>query len=519
MVSKKQKAKIFKASDIKALREIEGRTVWHTELVQQVLDEILPDYKLISGHPKLTRKSYETFYHETCGNEFTTSMDSILKQGTRCPCEVDLKQLTIDDISTYINNVDGYTLVSTEYTGHDDKLQIHHSVCDTIYLASYHTFQQGKRCSTCYKQKLRSGELGGLVHLRFNIDDVRKVYANEDYTLLSNVYTNDKEKLSIKHNICGHEFEARFNDFQNGNRCPKCSNINGASKREKLLHNDIKSMYNGEIIPQHRIGRFEIDAYIPEHNIGIEFNGNFWHSDTYKEKNYHFDKSMFFDEHGIRIIHIYEYQFLTKPNIVKSIISNAVNSNTTRIFARKCTIGIVSHIDTMQFLNTNHIQGSTISTINIGLYYNNELVSIMTFGRPRFNRDYDWELLRYCTKLYTTVVGGASKLFTYFKRNYQFSSILSYASIDRSHGNIYEILGFEFIKYSEPSYGYIKGDRYISRFQAQKKKLANSTNICKVYNEDLTEYENMELNNWKRLYNAGNLVYVFNNEKGNTNDK
>ena len=132
----------------------------------------------------------------------------------------------------------------------------------------------------------------------------------------------------------------------------------------------------------------------------------------------------------------------------------------------------------------------------------------MTFSKPRFNKNYDYELIRFCNKLNTSVIGSASKLFNYFIKNYNPKSIISYANRRFSNGSIYETLGFKFLRKTEPNYFYFKRNVGIlmSRNQFQKHKLKDKLDI---YNPELSEQENMFNNDYRRIYDCGNLVYEY----------
>ena len=128
------------------------------------------------------------------------------------------------------------------------------------------------------------------------------------------------------------------------------------------------------------------------------------------------------------------------------------------------------------FLDENHLQGACTSKINLGLFYNDELVEVMTFSKPRFNKNYDYELLRLCSKKYISVIGGASKLFKYFITNHSGCSVISYANRRFSNGNIYRQLGFKELKASNPNYFYCTNDIVLTRYQCQKHKLRDLYN-------------------------------------------
>ena len=160
-----------------------------------------------------------------------------------------------------------------------------------------------------------------------------------------------------------------------------------------------------------------------------------------------------------------------------------------------------------EFLAENHLQGAVTSSINYALYYGDELVEVMTFKRPRFTKDYDFELLRLCTKKETTIVGGASKIFKAFRRDYPTASVISYANRRWSRGDVYRRLGFELLKVSAPNYWYVRGDEVLSRYQAQKHKLPQL--LGESFDPELSESENMLQAGFERIYDCGNLVFGF----------
>jgi hypothetical protein len=129
----------------------------------------------------------------------------------------------------------------------------------------------------------------------------------------------------------------------------------------------------------------------------------------------------------------------------------------------------------------------------------------MTFGKPRFNKGYDWELIRYCNVLDTTIVGGASKLLKHFINNHS-GSILSYANREHSNGKLYEALGFNLINESQPSYQWVKGSTLLKRYQTQKHKLQSL--LGESFDPLKTESENMFNNGYRRIWDCGNLVFA-----------
>ncbi len=279
------------------------------------------------------------------------------------------------------------------------------------------------------------------------------------------------------------------------------------SGKEKNILDFIKSIYQDKIIDNSReiISPKELDIFIPEKNLAIEFNGIYWHSEEYKSRNYHTDKTNLCKEKGIQLIHVFEHQWDNKPEIFKSAIANKLGLS-TKIYARKCKVVELNNVK--NFLDNNHLQGNCGSSIKLGLTYNDELVSVMTFGKPRFNKDHEYELLRFCNKLNTTVIGGASKLLKYFERKYNPKSIISYANLQWSNGKVYKNLGFTELSISEPNYWWTKGGSVLSRYQCQKHKLG--VILKDKFNPSLSEKKNMENNGYSRLYDCGNMVFVKN---------
>jgi len=128
-----------------------------------------------------------------------------------------------------------------------------------------------------------------------------------------------------------------------------------------------------------------LDIYIPDKNLAIEFNGLYWHSEFKKKKGYHLNKTDRCRSNGVDLIHIWEDDWLNRKDILKSIIRNRVSCPSERIFARKCEVVDLNNSDVSEFLNNNHIQGYTRFSRSIGLLYNDELVSLMSFGYRNIN--------------------------------------------------------------------------------------------------------------------------------------
>ena len=286
--------------------------------------------------------------------------------------------------------------------------------------------------------------------------------------------------------------------------------LHGTSRMELDLLSFISENYTGEIITSNKsiLGGREIDIYLPELNIAFEFNGLYWHSELHKDNDFHQKKTNDCLDNGIQLIHIWEDDWVCKTEIVKSIILNKLGIS-ERIGARQCIIKEVNNSDVKQFLIENHIQGFVGSKIKLGLYFNDELVSLMTFGSLRKSlgqktEDNVYELLRFCNKIGFSVVGGASKLFNYFIKNNNVSSVISYSDNSRGIGNLYKQLGFDFIHETAPNYYYIINEIRFHRFNFRKDKL-----VKEGFDKNKTEVEIMIDRGFYRIFDCGAKKWQF----------
>jgi len=289
------------------------------------------------------------------------------------------------------------------------------------------------------------------------------------------------------------------------------STKNKYSEAEKEINTFIKSLGITTAENDKRFGK-EIDILIPEYQLAIEYNGVYWHSfglnkidQESKFRNKHLDKTILMENVGYNLLHVREDEYKNKKEIWQSIIRNKLNKNLNKIFARKCTIKELSITEEKDFLNVNHLQGYTPSKIKIGLYFDDVLVSIMTFGKPRYSKDYQYELIRSCSKINTTVIGGSSKLFKYFIKIFNPNNILSYANRRFAHSekNLYSSLMFKKLENTLPNYGYIKNNVFFHRSNFTKNKLKDLPN----YKDTKTEKQIMFENGFRKIYDCGNLKY------------
>ena len=318
-----------------------------------------------------------------------------------------------------------------------------------------------------------------------------------------------KFKFRCKH--CGTIFQSIW-DNGRINLCPICKRNNCTSNFEKEIVYFIEQISKVKLKTNDKtlISPLEIDCISENNKMCFEMDGLYWHCDEVNPNhNYHLNKTEKCEEKGYQLIHIFENEWIYKQDIVKSRLKNLFGIYDKIIYARNCEIKELSQKQIREFLDLNHIQGYCSSKINLGLFYNDELVSLMTFGKPRFNKKYEYELLRFCNKLNHHVIGGASKLLKYFERNYKPKSLISYADRRWSKGDLYYKLGFELIGNTKPNYWYIdfKTQNIHSRIRYQKHKLKN---ILEKFDENLSETENMKNNGYGKIYDCGNLTFIKN---------
>ena len=255
----------------------------------------------------------------------------------------------------------------------------------------------------------------------------------------------------------------------------------------------------------------ELDIYMPNLKLAFEFNGLWWHNEINKSYDYHLKKTDECESKNVRLIHIWEDDWLYNKNIVKSMILNLLKKTENKIYARKCEIKNVDSKISKDFLNNNHIQGHVVAKYNIGLFYNNELVSLMSFGKKRIvmndksNID-EFELSRFCNKINTTVIGGASKLFKYFINEYKPKEIITYANRSYSNGELYKKLNFEFVHKTNINYYYVVNKTRKHRFTYRKSEL-----IKQGYDSNKSEHEIMLERKIYRIYDSGQLKFSWKN--------
>lgn len=274
---------------------------------------------------------------------------------------------------------------------------------------------------------------------------------------------------------------------------------------------EIKSFLDSENIlyntnDRSLIAPYELDIVIPDHNIAIEFNGLYWHSEKFKDRLYHKIKTDLCESKGYQLLHIFEDEWVFKRSIVERMIKAKLGLLKDRVYARKC---VVKSVDTSynKFLEDYHIQGKCMSSIALGLHDDNELVAVMAF---RIRSKNTYELARFATSKH--VIGGFSKLLKYFQKNYDWNSIITFADRRYSDGGLYVKCGFGHVDTIPPDYSYIIGNRRFHKFGFRHSSLSNKLDN---YDPSKSEHKNMFDNGFYRIYDSGKMKFQIENGANN----
>ena len=347
--------------------------------------------------------------------------------------------------------------------------------------------------ATCYA-KLKNLGLLSEMNIKHNMtkDDIKRVI--------------EDSKNKLNRNITASDLIGKVNTTKSGSAI--ITELRNHGLENEIIIGTNSSQYENELLDIFPGGQVrdrktlngqEID--ILYNKIGIEFNGNYWHSELYKDRKYHQDKYIKALQNGIQLISIFEYQWLNidiRRKLINYINRKLGRCKVRKIYARNCQIKTVGKQERSDFLNKYHFQGDANSLIDLGIYEENELLGIMTFGYPRFNREYQYELIRLAFRDDVQVIGGSEKLFKFFVKKWNPQSIISYCDISKFNGHVYEKLGMKFIGYTDPSYVWHKNGRVLNRYQTMKSKIATDET------KDLSESEIMHLAGYSKIYDCGN---------------
>jgi hypothetical protein len=442
------------------------------EYIKTLLEE--RGYSLLSGEYIDCKSPFKIRCPKghTCIHQWRT-----IKNRARCgQCYNEHRIPTIDKIRTKIQE-ENYVLISTEYKRATAKLFM---LCSEKHKCniSWNKFQDGIRCRICSHHRRNKEK-------EWTIEEIRDFLEKDGsgYQLLSNTYVGAHDKIQLKCKS-GHDYFVAWTSFQQGHRCPKCCCI--CSRAEQEIYKLYEHL-NPEERNRSAIDPLEIDVYFPTQKVGIEHCGLYWHSDAAPGSRmipiYHRNKMDLCTKQNIHLLTIFEDEWLNHKEICISRINSALGIVQNKIFARKCSSKQIPNKEAYEFLKRNHLQGSGSCKIAYGLFYNNKLVQVMTFGSPARAHTAKGkkvlEMKRLAGELNTIITGGASKLFKlgldYAKQN-GYEIVKSYCDLRWGTGNLYAKLGF--IKTHETKYTphYTNGTkRFRNQNLAQNKQKTGTT--------------------------------------------
>ena len=490
------------------------------------------------------KKDLSSPYYKTCSTQCGYS--HIVKYPIKNKIILDNKEMIdivniikskceILDYTTFVNLDKIYQIELKEYID-NIKLARHlkHSVYETEILASlkynglkklqyyYHWVNDIKQIPKCAVCKINDCNWHANAYritcgvkcsnTKFIVDDVHvdkqieKLHelTNNSYEYISG-YSGSHSKITVKNKNCGCIFDAIFlNLMYKPNYCINHRSYSSTSKGHEEVIEYMQSLISKDdlVINDRKIlcGK-ELDVYVAKYKFAIEYNGVYYHSYNFgTEIDYHYNKSENCDDLGISLFHIYEDQWKNKNIIVKSMISNKLMCN-KKVYARKTYIRTLSPSEAKEFFDSTHLAGHTTASLYYGLIYEDNIVSAMSFSKPRFDKKYQWEIIRFSNALFTSVVGSASKLFNHFIKEHAPQNIMTYSSNDIGNGELYTSLGFSFVSRLGQGYFYIDDQRIRhSRHKFQKHKIVNLI----AYDENKTEKQIMMDSGYLLVHDAGN---------------
>ena len=317
-------------------------------------------------------------------------------------------------------------------------------------------------------------------------------------------------KCNLEQTLASETLKFRLRNFND--ICTSCLGMFNGSQIQKTLYEFIKSI-DSEIKMNYVLpNRKQLDIFVPKLNMGFELNGNFWHSfksiESKNERHKHQDKTLFCQTQGIKLIQIWESDWIKKNILIKQKIEYMLGKS-NKIMARKTQIQIVDNLTAKEFYDKYHIQGYLYSNINLGLYHNNVLVMMMSFSKSRYDKKFQYELTRMASSD-CSVTGGASKLFKFFIKTYNPENILCYSDLCWGKGDVYSTIGMLYEGNTKPGYHYLsKEDLYLKLLNRSKFQKYKLKKLLSNFDNNLSEAENMFNHNYRRLWDCGNAKYTW----------
>ena len=271
---------------------------------------------------------------------------------------------------------------------------------------------------------------------------------------LAGEYKNNRQKTTFKCLKCGKEFQETYDRLcKKKCKCPYERERSRSAGEEEILQFILE--YEDKIFSNTPIGGgYELDIFIPEKNLAFEYCGLYWHSEKRRRdpQNCHNIKLKMCNEINVKLIQIFEDEWVEKRDIVQSRIINALDRCSHQINSKKCSIKLISELEKKEFLENNHLNGDDSSIIFLGAYYKNMLVAVMTFVKE----DHNWKISRFCFHIGYQISKIYSKFLDHFKKNYKWKEIIEYTDRRWNSGKSQIDAGFELESITEPNCWYTK---------------------------------------------------------------
>lgn len=324
-----------------------------------------------------------------------------------------------------------------------------------------------------------------------------------------------------KQYVCNH---ITISTGQPNCKCPKCGVV--LSSNEEEIFNYVKSIYpniqerDRTVIRSDKSGRpLELDIFCADKKIAIEYNGSLWHSENYKKhKDYHIHKYLMCEKNDIRLISIFDKDWFENKDKIKLFLKDLFSPKTI-LYGRSVIVKKITNEEVRIFYDMYHLKGNSSGyVVSYGLFYNDELVSAMSFSKPKYGNEngIDWDLSRYSVKYGYSIVGGAEKLFTSFLNEYSPYTIITYSDCDYFNGNVYSRLGFEFVKITDLPYYWAKNNTFFTRQQCQVHKLKEKYPDLydKAIENEASNKEDFIMHElgYYRVYRCGNKKWIWRNK-------
>jgi len=413
-----------------------------------------------------------------------------------CLCCANKQKSTKEDFVKKAFSVHGdkYDYSKVDYVNSGTKVTI---TCPKHgeFLQTPQNHLSGRGCPKCANELRNSGRV-----LKFNefVKRANEIHGSK-YDYVKQEIKNQKDKITIICPIHG-EFTQEIDNHLHGHGCSKCGC--GVSKQEEEIVSFLRA--NGIVVEERKRdlmpnGHKEIDIFLPNEKIGIEYNGLRWHSSEFnKEQNYHKNKTEECDKVGIKLIHIFEDEWINKKDIVKGKLLHILGvSNGRKVMARKTIVKDISEDTAKTFLEKNDVNGYSKALIFIGAFLNDELIFVASFDK----NENSYLLKNTSSKINCICQGVFSKVIKYFERKYEFNKLVAYVDKRWSNNeNVFKLLNFKFLNTVEPTYTY--------RFGNQVERVSKENLHKKVQELNRSRKKAISENDFFKLYDCGWFVYV-----------